>query len=119
MFKGLSPFILLALVCVTSLAVGAPGMVATPSLDQVYSQMLELKSRVLKLEVDNRALKTQMAAMAKHTHSMGFRTGGDGGSMSLRLLKFDLDHNICMDCEWMYRVSPQRSSERFTGPPKF
>lgn len=118
MLKSIVSIVLLGSVCATSLAATAPGTIATPSLDEVYSQVLDLKSRVLKLEADNRALKAQMAAMATHRHSMGFRTGGDGGSMSLRLLKFYLEHNTCMDCEWMYRVGPQHSSERFTGPPK-
>jgi len=118
MLTSIAALGLLGSVVATSLGASAPGSMATPSLDEVYSQMLDLKSRVLKLEADNRALKAQMAAMATHRHSMGFRTGGDGGSMSLRLLKFYLEHNTCMDCEWMYRVGPQHSSENFTGPPK-
>jgi outer membrane murein-binding lipoprotein Lpp len=90
----------------------------TPSLDQVYSQVVDLKARVLKLETDNRALKTQMAAMATHTHSMGSHSAGDGGLMTLRQLKFWLDRNECMDCSWQYRVGASRSVESFTGPPK-
>jgi hypothetical protein len=60
-----------------------------------------------------------MSAMATHTHSMGVVTASDGGSMSLRQLKFNLDRNICMDCSWMYRTGSAHSSEHFTGPPKF
>ena len=118
MSRNVSVFLVLAMICAGSLGVTAPGAVATPSLDQVYSQLLDLKGRVLKLEVENRALKTQMAAMATHTHSMGVKVSGDGGSMTLRQLKFDLDHNVCMDCEWMYRVGTQHTHEEFTGPPR-
>lgn len=100
-------------------AASVPANLTTPSLDQVYSQLVDLRTRVLKLEIENRALKTQMSAMATHTHSMGVVTASDGGSMSLRQLKFNLDRNICMDCSWMYRTGSAHSSEHFTGPPKF
>ena len=112
---------LLALVAPAPFAAHAatnPSTVTTPSLDEVYAQMLELKARVLKLEVENRALKTQTAAMAAHTHSMGYHSAGDGGSMTLRQMKYWLDHNECMDCTWQYRVGVSRSTESFTGPPK-
>ena len=118
MSRNVTVVMLLAILCAGSLGMTAPGAVATPALDQVYSQLLDLKGRVLKLEVENRTLKTQMAAMATHTHSMGVKVSGDGGSISLRQLKFDLDHNVCMDCEWMYRVGAQHTHEVFTGPPK-
>jgi hypothetical protein len=99
-------------------AASVSGDQATPSLDQVYAQLVDLKGRVLKLEVDNRALKTQVAALTTHTHSMGYHSAGDGGSMSLRQLKFNLDRNLCMDCMWQYRTGNSRSVESFTGPPK-
>jgi hypothetical protein len=99
-------------------AASNPSGVATPSLDEVYAQVVDLKARVLKLEVDNRALKAQATAMATHTHSMGSTSAGDGGSMTLRQMKFYLDHNTCMDCSWQYRVGTPHSVEHFTGPPK-
>ena len=99
-------------------AASVSGDQTTPSLDQVYAQLVDLKGRVLKLEVENRALKTQVAALATHTHSMGFHSAGDGGSMSLRQLKFNLDRNLCMDCSWQYRTGNSHSVESFTGPPK-
>ena len=99
-------------------AASAPGGLTTPSLDEVFAQLVDLKSRVLKLEAENRALKTQVAALATHTHSMGFRSAGDGGSMTLRQMKYWLDHNECMDCQWQYRTGASRSVENFTGPPK-
>ena len=99
-------------------AATVPGNLTTPSLDEVYSQVVELKSRVLKLEIENRALKTQVTAMATHTHSMGFRSAGDSGLMTLRQMKYWLDHNECMDCSWQYRTGASHSTEQFTGPPK-
>ena len=99
-------------------AASVSGAQATPSLDEVYAQLVDLKGRVLKLEVENRALKTQVAALATHTHSMGYHSAGDGGSMSLRQMKFWLDRNLCMDCSWQYRTGTSRAVESFTGPPK-
>ena len=95
-----------------------PGVVTTPSLDDVYAQVVDLKSRVLKLEIENRALKTQVTALATHTHSLGFHSAGDGGLMTLRSLKFWLDRNMCMDCSWQYRTGTSHTVESFTGPPK-
>ncbi|GAC1359624.1 MAG: hypothetical protein NVSMB31_19960 [Vulcanimicrobiaceae bacterium] len=108
----------MALVPFIARAATAPGALVTPSLDEVYSQLVEVKSRVLKLEAENRTLRTQMEAMATHRHSMGFRSSGDSGSISLRQLKYWLDHNECMDCSWMYRTGVSHTSEQFTGPPK-
>ena len=99
-------------------AASNPSALTTPSLDEVFSQVVDLKARVLKLEIENRALKTQMAAMATHTHSMGSTSAGDGGLMTLRQMKFWLDHNMCMDCSWQYRVGVSHTTEHFTGPPK-
>jgi hypothetical protein len=56
--------------------------------------------------------------MATHTHSMGFRSAGDSGLMTLRQMKYWLDHNECMDCSWQYRTGTSHSTEQFTGPPK-
>jgi len=109
-FVALAPFV--------AHAASVPSNLTTPSLDEVYSQLVDLKSRVLKLEVENRALKTQVTAMATHTHSIGYHSAGDGGSMSLRQMKFWLDRNLCMDCTWQYRTGTSHSVESFTGPPK-
>jgi hypothetical protein len=119
--KRILPILLLAAVALVApliaRAATAPG-VTTPSLDQVYSELVDLKTRVLKLETENRALKTQMAAMATHTHSMGSTSAGSGGLMTLRQMKYWLDHNECGDCSWQYRLGPSHSTEHFTGPPK-
>ena len=122
--KPIKPILLVALLAVvasssySARAATISGGQASPSLDQVYAQVLDLKTRVLKLEVENRALKTQVAALAAHTHSMGFHSAGDGGSMSLRQMKYWLDHNECMDCSWQYRTGTSHAVEQFTGPPK-
>ena len=49
---------------------------------------------------------------------MGFRSAGDSGLMTLRQMKYWLDHNECMDCSWQYRTGTSHSTEQFTGPPK-
>ncbi len=99
-------------------AATGPSTLTTPLLDEVYAQLVDVRSRVLRLEIENRALKTQVSALATHTHSMGFRSAGDGGSMTLRQLKFWLDRDMCMDCSWQYRAGPSHNAEQFTGPPK-
>jgi hypothetical protein len=103
-------------------AVAPAGLQPTPTLDELAASVLELRARIIKLDISNGQLRRQVKALASHTHSLGGRSTASGtNSVTLAQLKRLLDDpdslNRCSNCVMEYKIGPFHNADWISGPP--